>query len=238
MSDTAEIHDTVRIVPRQSPAPSSIDDAAPTVHVMLNRALATGNLDLADRYMQIIQRRAFNIALAAAHAELPAIVKNAIGHNNRRYADLAAITSTVRPILSKHGIRLNFRPVQEGSTLTVSCVLTHDDGHSEETSLSGPNDTSGSKNAIQSIGSAATYLSRYTLMMALGLAATDDDDGHASGVTGATISQKQLDVLRDLADELAIDLPAYCRVLKVPSLADIPADKFDAAKALMERKRQ
>lgn len=236
MSDAIELMpDPVRIVPKQAqPAVAqSMDEAAPTVYVMLNRALATGNLDLADRYMQIIQRRAFNKALAAAHAELPAIVKNQTGHNNRRYADLAAITSTVRPILSKHGIRVNFEPVQEGPTLTISCVLTHDDGHSEKTTLSGPNDTSGNKNAIQSIGSAATYLSRYTLMMALGLAATDDDDGYSTGA-GPAILPHQVEELRALLEKHKRNEAGFCARMKIDALEDLPIGRFNDAKTLIQ----
>jgi hypothetical protein len=43
-------------------------------------------------------------------------------------------------------------------------------------------DISGSKNQIQAIGSAVTYLERYTLFASYGLASKDqDDDGKASG---------------------------------------------------------
>ena len=51
-------------------------------------------------------------------------------------------------------------------------------GHSEETTLKAPPDTSGSKNSIQAIGSTVTYLERYTLLAATGMAAAGmDNDG-------------------------------------------------------------
>jgi hypothetical protein len=53
-------------------------------------------------------------------------------------------------------------------------------GHSERTTLSATADTSGSKNSIQAIGSTVTYLQRYTLLAAVGLAAGGDDDGQAA----------------------------------------------------------
>jgi hypothetical protein len=62
----------------------------------------------------------------------------------------------------------------------VTCILTHEKGHSEETSLQGPPDTSGSKNSIQAVGSSVTYLCRYTLLAACGLAASEDTDGVAT----------------------------------------------------------
>jgi hypothetical protein len=51
-------------------------------------------------------------------------------------------------------------------------------GHSEETTLKAIPDTSGSKNSIQAIGSTVTYLERYTLLAAMGMAAAGmDNDG-------------------------------------------------------------
>jgi hypothetical protein len=54
-------------------------------------------------------------------------------------------------------------------------------GHSEETTLRAIPDTSGSKNSIQAIGSTVTYLQRYTLLAAVGMAAAGmDNDGRAA----------------------------------------------------------
>jgi hypothetical protein len=63
----------------------------------------------------------------------------------------------------------------------VTCILSHKDGHREETTLSGPFDHSGNKNAVQAIGSGVAYLQRYTLKAAVGVAAGHDDDGRSSG---------------------------------------------------------
>jgi ERF superfamily len=63
----------------------------------------------------------------------------------------------------------------------VTCILTHQMGHSEETTLAGAPDNSGSKNSIQAIGSTVTYLERYTLLAATGLAAANgDNDGQGA----------------------------------------------------------
>lgn len=63
--------------------------------------------------------------------------------------------------------------------IEVTCIVTHKDGHSERTSMIGPEDHSGSKNKIQAIGSSASYLERYALKGAFGLTTTDSDpDGH------------------------------------------------------------
>ena len=78
--------------------------------------------------------------------------------------------------LAEHGLSHSWSTEQIGSAIAVTCILTHEQGHSERTTLSGEADTSGNKNAIQAIGSAVTYFERYTLMSITGLAALDSDD--------------------------------------------------------------
>ena len=51
----------------------------------------------------------------------------------------------------------------------------------ESTTLSGPPDTTGSKNDLQSIGSTISYLQRYTLLALTGLATFDMDDDATPG---------------------------------------------------------
>jgi hypothetical protein len=120
-------------------------------------------------------RQAFDAAMSAAKSEITPVIKNATGHNSKKYADFAAIAKAVDPIISRHGLSYRFRTKQD-ERIHVTCILAHEGGHSEETTLAGPPDATGSKNAIQAIGSTLTYLQRYTLTHALGLAASDDDD--------------------------------------------------------------
>ncbi|MEP5450516.1 ERF family protein, partial [Roseibium sp.] len=62
----------------------------------------------------------------------------------------------------------------------VTCIIQHRAGHVEETTLMGGADQSGNKNGFQAIGSAVTYLQRYTLKAALGLSAEVDDDAQSA----------------------------------------------------------
>lgn len=153
-------------------------------------------MDLQDRWQTAQARKAFDAAIAAAKAEIKPIVKTravdfttAKGRTNYMYEDLALIASEVDPILSKHGLSYRYRSKQEGNRVAVTCVIAHRDGHSEETTLTAANDDSGNKNPIQAIGSAATYLQRYTLKLALGLSASKDDDAQAS--TPATTAEPE-----------------------------------------------
>lgn len=181
-------------------------------------------------------RNAFNEAAAAAKAEIPVIARNAEGHNKKAYANFAAYAEVVDPIIAKHGLRYRFR-TEQTDRITVTCILSHKDGHSEENSLSGPPDNSGSKNAIQAIGSTLTYLQRYTLIQALGLAAGDDDDGRKSEETSGPISGDQAKVIRDLIEATGTDIAKFCEYLKVDAIPDIPASEFPRVVAMLEKKR-
>lgn len=179
---------------------------------------------------------AFSNAIAQAKAKIAEtpIVKNAKGHNDKMYADFSAYAKVVDPVLAAFGIVYRFRTVQTDK-ISVTCILTGH-GHEEENTLSGPSDTSGSKNAIQAIGSTLSYLQRYTLVQALGLAASKDDDGAAAGqavADVANLTEQQVMDLNDLIEETAAGRPghkaAFLKFIKVNSLADIPAKDYRRA---------
>ena len=198
-------------------------------------------MDAQDRWDKKQAKQAFDAAMAEAVNEIPTIKKNkqAIFGNEDKprylYEDLAEIAETVKPILKKHGLSYRFRTSQNGAIVSVTCVVSHVDGHSEENTLSANNDTSGSKNAIQAVGSAVTYLERYSLKAALGLAAAEDDDAQAAGEP-AVLTQQQFAELNQLLDDHQIDKAAFCGYLGVEAVADIPQNHFDDAKKAIELK--
>lgn len=201
---------------------------------MLNRAVQSGAgldmveklMNLQDRWEQSNARKAFDAAIAGAKAKIPAIERNATGHNDKRYADFSAIARVVDPVLSEFGLSYRFRTTQT-DRIAVTCILSHKDGHSEETTLAGPADTSGNKNAIQAIGSTLTYLQRYSLVQMLGLAAARDDDGKA-GAGFPTITQEQADNLRDLIEANGKNAARFLKWAKVERIEDIRADYYDS----------
>lgn len=160
---------------------------------MLDRAVSNGAsietleklMGLQERWETNNARKAFDAAMSAAKADIPIIVKNravdfttAKGRTNYVYEDMAAIAAAVDPILAKNGLSYRFRTSQDAGGVTVTCVISHRDGHSEENSLSAARDDSGNKNSIQGIGSTVTYLQRYTLKAALGLSVSKDNDAN------------------------------------------------------------
>lgn len=143
--------------------------------------------ELAERARLSRAREAYNRSMALAKGEIGPIFKNrevdftsARGRTHYRYEDMAEIARVVDPVLAKHGLSYRYRAAQSGKHLTVTCIVSHADGYSEDTVLEADNDESGNKNPIQSVGSTATFLQRYSLKLALGLAASADDDGKAS----------------------------------------------------------
>lgn len=192
-------------------------------------------------------RRAFDNALSAAKAEIPPILKNRQvdftsqkGRTNYRHEDLGEIARTVDPILAKHGLSYRFRTEQqEGGAVRVICIVAHRDGHAEENALTAGRDESGNKNNIQAVGSTITYLQRYTLKAALGLAASNDDDGKAVTVAekGGAITEMQAANLRALIEEVGADIVKFCGYMGVEAIPDITVADFPRAVAMLEKKR-
>lgn len=139
-------------------------------------------------------RKSFLEAMANFQSKCPDIMKLKKGHNYL-YAPLSDIVAQIRNILSASGLSYRFEQSHENG-IEVTCIVSHIGGHSEQTTMKAAPDTSGSKNAIQAVGSAVQYLMRYTLIGALGITTADHDmDGR--------LPQKES------ADPISMDSEAY-----------------------------
>lgn len=117
-------------------------------------------------------------ALAMAQGEIENASKNAKNpHFKSNYADLAEVINTVRPILSKHGLSITQFPAFEAGIASVESMLMHSSGEW----LSGTSSAPVGKNDAQGVGSALTYLRRYSLAAIVGIAQEDDDANSAVG---------------------------------------------------------
>jgi hypothetical protein len=223
---------------------------------MLDRAISQGaNIEVLKELMALQRewkkdcaREAFDAALADAKAEMPVIIKNrSVGFDSKkpgasrtdyRHEDLGEIARTVDPILSKHGLSYRWRTTSNpNEPIAVTCIVSHRNGYSEENTLCAGRDDSGNKNSIQAIGSTITYLQRYTLKAALGLAASNDDDGRGNG-NGAIVSDEQAAEISRLVTATKSNIDLFLKWVGAPSIPDIPAAKFDAVlKALNAKMR-
>ena len=163
-------------------------DPQPTPACMLAIAVQQGaGIDMIERLMALQERMTaaaaksdYDRAFAAFKSEAIKIIKARKVTDgplkNKSYAELHDIVNAVTPALSKNGLSFAWKLTKdERDWLEVTCTVRHVSGHAESVSMGGPPDTGGAKNAIQARASAKTYLERYTLKAALGVAEQDDD---------------------------------------------------------------
>jgi hypothetical protein len=115
------------------------------------------------------------IALSQLHVE-NALKSSTNPHFKSKYADLAEILNTVRPVFSANGIAIVQTPTFESGVASVETMLCHESGEFISSICSSPV----SKQDAQGIGSAITYLRRYSLAAMCGVAQEDDDGNGAS----------------------------------------------------------
>lgn len=158
------------------------------------------DIDKMERLMAMLERVqarearvAFDVALAEMQPRLPKIsergriIVREKSANGKRDGDIQQetpfalwedINEAIRPLLAEYGFSLLFRTgMNSDGRVTVTAVLSRA-GHSEETTMILPHDSSGSKNAVQAIGSSTSYGKRYTALALLNITTGgEDDDG-------------------------------------------------------------
>lgn len=134
---------------------------------------------------------AISQAIAKAQGEVENASKNAKNpHFKSKYADLAELLNTVRPVFSSHGLAIVQMPLFVDGVASVETLISHSSGEWISSICSAPV----SKQDAQGVGSAITYLRRYSLAAMCGIAQEDDDAnsavGHAPQVPQAPKPQK------------------------------------------------
>lgn len=245
---------TEAVVVRDQPMPTT----AVTPMAMLQLAVEKGaSVEQLERLMALQERYEANeakkefVTAMTTFKEHPLVIeKNKLvdftgGSGKRthyRHATLANVCDTIGPVLSGVGISHRWETEQlEGGMIRVTCVLTHSRGHSEKVWLQAARDDSGNKNSIQAVGSTVTYLQRYTLLAATGMAVQDQRDDDGAGGTGAreinpeirAEYEAQIAALTDMkaAEVLWSTIAAECT-----KVGDVPA--YDELKISMAAKRK
>lgn len=198
---------------------------------------------LQERFEANEAKKEFALAMAAVRSEIRPVVKakavdfsSAKGRTNYQYEDLAGIAEAIDPILAQHGLSYRFRSSQAEGSVAVTCILSHQRGHSEETTLSAYRDDSGNKNPIQAVGSTVTYLQRYTLKLSLGLSATKDTDGIPQDESSKKIDDAQYRYLGDLMGKAQADEAKFLKVLDAEDLHSLTQSQYRTAEALLRKK--
>jgi hypothetical protein len=211
-------------------------------------------LRLYEHTTQRAAEAAFNSALAELQPKLPIIGrhgeikgnekdekgnKTGVQIKRNKYALFEDIVEACRPLLAERGFSERFEIEQTEARMTVTCILGHREGFSTRTAISLPFDSTPGKNNNQGWGSTLSYGKRYTYCAALNIITRgEDDDGNAGG-SGETITEDQGDELRKLMEDFESErMEGFCKHFKIDRIDDLPAAKFEAAKAAIAKAKR
>jgi len=157
---------------------------------------------LQERYEANEARKAYVKAMSVFKANPPEILKTKhVCYTNSKnqkvewdHAVLGEITDAIIRGMSPYGLYHRWDMEQpDKNTVKTTCIITHELGHSERMSMSGPPDTSGGKDELKAVSSTNTLLQRLTLLAITGLAAKGMDDenpGNGSGGSGPSLFEQ------------------------------------------------
>lgn len=231
------------LVARTARAP--VIQSRPPVNMLevISRAAADPNTDvdklerlmaMAERAKAKEARTAYYADLAEMQDELPSIkergeIKISENKPGQKYALWEDINAAIKPIMKKHGFAISFRTGIAEAKITVTGVLSHRAGHAEETTIHLPSDTSGSKNAVQAVGSSTSYGKRYTAAALLNLTSGgEDDDGLAAG-SGGVITDDQAERILELLTRDKADVQLFCKSMKIENIIQLPVSRYREA---------
>lgn len=180
---------------------------------VISRAASDPNTDVdkMERLMNMYERIESKRAVAAYQADLsemqealPSVGERGNAANRYTYALWEDINAAIKPVLKRYGFALSFRTDCQKDAISVTGVLTHRDGHREETTISLPADSSGNKNAVQAVASSVSYGKRYTAGALLNLTSHGEDDDAFAASTGYDITA-WADSIKDAKDKTELD---------------------------------
>ncbi len=243
MTDTAQ--DTQEIVVPNKMRRTDISDTAP-VEVgpsgLLAMAIGKGMgvdelnalMDMQDRMDAKAAKKAFLKAMKVFKKDPPTLRKDkhvsfdtSKGRTEYNHATEYQVVHLISAALNKVKISARYKIDQtEKGDITVTCIITHVDGHSDEASLTAASDTSGGKNHVQGVVSTVTYFKRQTILLVTGLAVDgQDDDGQGSTL----ISDEQFAEITALQEKISVSSKDFCERFDIDSVKDLPASKFTEA---------
>lgn len=144
-------------------------------------------IELQERILRYNAKSAFDAAFARMAPKIPEVnEKGQItvkGSLRSTYAKLEDIHEAVKPILAEHGFAMRHRTEwPKDGIIRIVGILSHEEGHSEESAFEAPMDRSEYRTDIQSMGSTVSYGRRYTTLDLLNISTrAQDDDGQRAG---------------------------------------------------------
>lgn len=139
-----------------------------------------------------------------------------------KYVPLENVAEAIDTISPKFGLTYTQSTItDDNGNVGVATILVHESGEYIEHP---PAMTKPEKNTPQGIGSALTYMRRYSLSAAFGITSDQDDDGNqASGHTSKPLSKPDLKNIKSLEDEIEM----FSQLLQSNG-KDVPPEKVKA----------
>lgn len=200
-------------------------------------------MGLQERWEANEARKAYVAAMNAFKADPPELFKTRYveyetksGKTEYYHATLDHIANKISEYMAPHGLSFRWNTDQQESRIKVTCVVAHELGHSESVTLQASPDESGGKNSIQAIGSTVSYLERYTLLAATGLATKGMDNDGAMPVD--TITDEQAKEIRSLLEKIPEDVGMETRTLNyagVGSIEEIPLLQYETVVEILKQ---
>lgn len=231
----------------QAAAPTS-ESAA--IIAMIERAARDPSVDIEKMKQLMAMRkeamadeaqRAYDEAMSKAQAQMGPVAADSNNPQTKsRYASYYALDKAVRPIYTANGFALSYGTTEgapEGM-VRVTCRVSHSAGHGVNKHIDMPADGKGAKGGevmtrTHATVAAVSYGMRSLLKMIFNIAIGEgDDDGNSVG-QGETLSGEQVKEISDLLTETKSNSVLFLKAIKLESLTQIRADKFEAAKTLI-----
>lgn len=175
-------------LPNENPVnPSDFDcvrvaDAEPE-----NASLLLGSMDYTEIVGTYDMRKEMFAAWAQFVGEVVNPLKTAANYNKGNYAPLDQVLNEIRPKLAEHGFGLMQNPVVDGNKVTITTILTFQNG---ACIVFPPLSMNAAKDDPQTLIATVTYARRAALNAIFALYGENDDDGNAASGSGKKKSAK------------------------------------------------
>lgn len=199
-------------------------------------------MDFATQWKAQEARMAFIEAMAKARSEFKPIIKKNPGYQSRYfYETLPDVIDAVDDALRNNGFNYSWQTAnKDNGEIIVTCIVTHRNGHEQQNRLAGfSSDAAADKanmSGIQRAGAVVTYLQRYTLRAALGIAAENDTDGRADPAKTMSITADQFRELSDLIERAGAQEDKLLLFVGATSLEGLSVAQYAKAKDALVRK--
>lgn len=199
-----------------------------------------GLMELQERAEKREAEKAFIAALNRLMPRLPRVVKHGkIDFESQKtgkrqvtpFAKYEDVDAVIRPLLTEEGFSIGFGTSSYDKGLIITCTLAHCQGHARTESMPLPLDTSGSKNALQAVGSTLSYGKRYLVCAMLNIITVGEDDDGNGGQ--GYVTRQQADELRRLVTETGATDGTVLRTYDAKTFEDVHAVNYAAAVNLL-----